>query len=56
MASGTHARKLFSRPARLAAPVPVIGRIFRGEFLLDLRTILEDDLPALAAALRVLAP
>jgi L-seryl-tRNA(Ser) seleniumtransferase len=38
------------------APVPVIGRIFRGEFLLDLRTILEDDLPALAEGLRTLAP
>ena len=35
-------------------PVPVIGRIYKGKFLLDLRTILDDDLPALLSALRAL--
>jgi L-seryl-tRNA(Ser) seleniumtransferase len=35
-------------------PVPVIGRIYKGKFLLDLRTILEDDLPPLLAALQSL--
>jgi L-seryl-tRNA(Ser) seleniumtransferase len=34
--------------------VPVIGRICKGKFLLDLRTILDDDLPALLSALRTL--
>jgi L-seryl-tRNA(Ser) seleniumtransferase len=34
------------------SPVPVIGRIFKGSFLLDPRTILEEDMPALAAALQ----
>lgn len=33
------------------AEVPVIGRIFKGVFLLDPRTILDQDLPDLAAAL-----
>lgn len=36
--------------------VPVIGRIGRGEFLLDLRTIPDSDFPALLAALQSLAP
>jgi len=36
------------------SPVPVIGRIYKGKFLLDLRTILDDDLPALLSALRTL--
>lgn len=36
-------------------PVPVIGRIFKGAFLLDPRTILNDDVPALIAALQTLA-
>jgi L-seryl-tRNA(Ser) seleniumtransferase len=36
-------------------PVPVIGRISRGNFLLDLRTILDDDLPDLLSALQTLA-
>lgn len=36
-------------------PVPVIGRIFKGAFLLDPRTILNDDVPALVAALQTLA-
>ena len=37
------------------APVPVIGRIQRGRFLLDVRTLLDDDLPLLAESLRGLA-
>jgi L-seryl-tRNA(Ser) seleniumtransferase len=36
-------------------PVPVIGRIFKGNFLLDLRTIPDDDIPPLLASLRSLA-
>ena len=36
-------------------PVPVIGRISRGNFLLDLRTILDADLPDLLSALETLA-
>ena len=36
-------------------PVPVIGRIFKGTFLLDPRTIQNDDIPALVAALQTLA-
>jgi len=36
-------------------PVPVIGRISRGNFLLDLRTILDADLPDLLSALKTLA-
>jgi L-seryl-tRNA(Ser) seleniumtransferase len=35
---------------------PVIGRIFRGNFLLDLRTIQDGDIPLLVAALKALAP
>ncbi len=35
-------------------PVPVIGRIYKGTFLLDPRTILSDDLPPLIAALQAL--
>jgi len=37
-----------------SAEVPVIGRIFKGAFLLDPRTILDQDLPDLAAALNSL--
>jgi L-seryl-tRNA(Ser) seleniumtransferase len=33
-------------------PVPVIGRISRGNFLLDLRTILDADLPDIMSALQ----
>jgi L-seryl-tRNA(Ser) seleniumtransferase len=36
-------------------PVPVIGRISRGNFLLDMRTILDADLPDLLFALKSLA-
>ncbi len=36
--------------------VPVIGRIWKDTFLLDLRTILDDDIPPLIAGLRSLAP
>jgi L-seryl-tRNA(Ser) seleniumtransferase len=36
------------------APVPVIGRISGGRFLLDLRTLQEEDLPYLADAIRTL--
>jgi L-seryl-tRNA(Ser) seleniumtransferase len=35
-------------------PVPVIGRISRGNFLLDLRTLLDRDLPDLLSALKAL--
>ncbi len=38
------------------SPVPVIGRIFKGAFLLDPRTINEEDIPALTAALQGIAP
>ncbi len=34
--------------------VPVVGRIARGEFLLDLRTILDADVPLLVEALKAL--
>ena len=37
-----------------SAPVPVIGRIFKNNFLLDLRTILDNDLPGLLVALKSL--
>lgn len=37
------------------ADTPVIGRIARGVFLLDVRTIMDDDLPLVAAALEGLA-
>jgi len=37
------------------APTPVIGRISAGRFLLDLRTIQDEDLPDLVAALNTLA-
>lgn len=33
-------------------PVPVIGRIARGDFLLDLRTVADDDWPAVVDGLR----
>ena len=33
-------------------PVPVIGRIARGDFLLDLRTVADDDWPAVVEGLR----
>jgi L-seryl-tRNA(Ser) seleniumtransferase len=36
------------------APVPVIGRISGGRFLLDLRTLQEEDLPYLAGVLKTL--
>jgi L-seryl-tRNA(Ser) seleniumtransferase len=39
---------------RLAA-VPVIGRIQRDRFLLDVRTLMDHDLPGLAASLRQVA-
>lgn len=35
--------------------VPVVGRINRGRFLLDARTLLDDDAPAVISALRELA-
>ncbi len=35
--------------------VPVVGRIWKDMFLLDLRTILDDDIPLLIAGLRSLA-
>lgn len=36
-------------------PVPVIGRIARGDFLLDLRTVADDDWPAVVDGLRAVA-
>ncbi len=33
-------------------PVPVIGRIAKGDFLLDLRTVADDDWPAVVEGLR----
>ncbi len=38
------------------AATPVIGRIAKGAFLLDLRTILDDDLPLLSEGLSELCP
>ncbi len=35
--------------------IPVVGRINKSRYLLDLRTLQDDDLPALAAALLLLA-
>ncbi len=35
--------------------VPVIGRIARGDFLLDLRTVADDDWPAVVEGLRALS-
>lgn len=41
--------------ARLrSAAVPVIGRISKGVFLLDVRTIMDDDLPLITAAIKTL--
>jgi len=37
------------------AETPVIGRIARGVFLLDVRTVMDDDLPLVASALEGLA-
>jgi len=37
------------------ADTPVIGRIARGVFLLDVRTVMDDDLPLVATALEGLA-
>ena len=37
------------------APVPVIGRISSDRFLLDLRTLQDEDLPYIASVLRTLA-
>lgn len=37
-----------------SAAVPVIGRIAKGIFLLDTRTIMDDDLPFIAAAIKTL--
>ncbi len=37
-----------------SCPVPVIGRICKGQFLLDLRTIHDSDLPDLLAALQTI--
>jgi L-seryl-tRNA(Ser) seleniumtransferase len=50
--AGVSPRQLESRLRNCA--VPVIGRICKERFLLDLRTILDDDLPLLVAALRSL--
>lgn len=36
--------------------IPVMGRIHRDRYLLDLRTLQEEDLPAVADALRLLSP
>jgi L-seryl-tRNA(Ser) seleniumtransferase len=36
-------------------PIPVVGRISRGDLLLDLRTIAEDDWPVVAEAFKRLA-
>jgi L-seryl-tRNA(Ser) seleniumtransferase len=37
------------------APVPVIGRIWKDTFLLDMRTIMDTDMPDLLTALRFTA-
>lgn len=36
-------------------PTPIIGRIAKGVFLLDVRTVMDDDLPLLVAALEGMA-
>ncbi|HEY6873329.1 MAG TPA: L-seryl-tRNA(Sec) selenium transferase [Geobacteraceae bacterium] len=51
--AGVPPRKLDQRLR--AGDVPVIGRIWKDRFLLDLRTILDDDIPPLIAGLRSLA-
>ena len=38
-----------------AGDVPIVGRINKGEYLLDLRTISDDDVPLVEAALREIA-
>ncbi len=38
------------------SPVPVLGRINKGTFFLDTRTIKEDEIPTIASALAALAP
>ena len=47
-APGLSADEMYA--AFLAAPVPVVGFIAEGRFLLDFRTVLDDDVPAAAAA------
>ncbi|WP_243370401.1 L-seryl-tRNA(Sec) selenium transferase [Geotalea sp. SG265] len=55
IAAGTMSAQEIEQTMRLS-PVPVIGRIFKGAFLLDPRTILEEDIPALTAALQGMNP
>jgi L-seryl-tRNA(Ser) seleniumtransferase len=50
--AGVSARELELRMRKCATPV--IGRIAKDRFLLDLRTILDDDLPLLISALNAL--
>lgn len=50
---GVSPQEMEARLRRMA--VPVIGRINRGRFLLDARTLLDDDAPAVVSALRELA-
>ncbi|WP_298438789.1 L-seryl-tRNA(Sec) selenium transferase [Geobacter sp.] len=52
-AGGLSPQELEERLRR--APVPVVGRIHRGRFLLDCRTLLDADLPLLAESLREVA-
>jgi L-seryl-tRNA(Ser) seleniumtransferase len=51
---GISPRQLEERLRR--CDVPVVGRISRERFLLDLRTIPEEDFPFLIEALRSLGP
>jgi len=38
-----------------ASPLPVIGRISQGEFLLDLRTLSDQEIPEIITALQSIA-
>ena len=56
LALGTPAHPAMTLDARLrAARLPVIGRLADDRLLLDCRTVMDDEVPLLAAALTALA-
>jgi L-seryl-tRNA(Ser) seleniumtransferase len=56
LALGTPGHPAMALDARLrAARLPVIGRVADDRLLLDCRTVMDDEVPLLAAALTALA-